>query len=56
MRYVYIYALKCPISHSPRYVGKSSNPIKRYNTHMQKANYLEGKTYKQNWIKLLVSQ
>lgn len=49
MQTTYIYCLFDPITQQPKYIGKSDNPQKRFNEHLNE----KGKTKKINWIKSL---
>ncbi len=50
MKY-YIYTLSCPITNEVRYVGKSTNPSKRFSNHLCD----KSKSHKASWIKSLIS-
>jgi len=49
---MYIYALCDPITSEVRYIGKTSNPYRRYRQHLS-ARSLNSKkqTYKKCWLK-----
>lgn len=51
---VFIYTLSCPTSGQVRYVGKATNPKRRFRAHLTKAS--KERNYKANWIKSLLSQ
>lgn len=48
---VFIYLLKCPISGTPRYVGKAVNPVKRLAQHLDRAGKRGG--HLANWLSSL---
>jgi predicted GIY-YIG superfamily endonuclease len=50
-----IYGLIDPNTHELRYIGYTSNQIRRYNRH-HCASDLKSKTYKNNWIKSLLAK
>lgn len=52
MKTTFIYILIDPRSNQIRYVGKSNNPRKRLSAHL----YDRGRTYKANWVQLLVKE
>lgn len=48
---VYIYALCCPLTFLPKYVGQTKNIRGRYNDHLaEKAGYNYQNVKKQKWI------
>lgn len=51
----YIYSLHDPLTLEQRYIGKSSNPEKRYKQHL-KPYYLRPDTYKNRWLKSLLAK
>lgn len=51
----YIYVLIDPIDCKKVYIGKSDTPWKRYRSHLTPKNLMSN-TYKNNWIKDLLSQ
>lgn len=53
-RIVYIYTLTDPTTNKVRYVGKSVNPQRRYNEHINGC-YKSNNNHKDNWIKKLLS-
>lgn len=44
----YIYYLICPIDNVVKYVGKTKNVKRRYNTHVKKLD--KGNTLKKQWL------
>lgn len=50
---VFIYALKCPTTGQVRYVGKSKNPVRRFGSHLSRAN--KDCDHRSNWIRFLLS-
>lgn len=50
MKY-YIYTLNCPETNEVRYVGKSTNPSKRFSNHLCDTS----KSHKASWIKSLIN-
>jgi hypothetical protein len=51
---IYIYSLADPNTNMVRYIGKSINPKRRYNEHINNC-YKSSNNHKDNWIKLLLS-
>lgn len=52
----YIYGLHCPIANTIRYVGKSDNPSRRLQLHIDRARYGITKHHCARWIKKLLDQ
>jgi hypothetical protein len=52
----YIYALRCPLSGSIRYIGKSADPQRRFESHIVKAHRADAKHHCANWIRGLLRQ
>lgn len=46
----YIYALGCPITGMPRYIGKADNPIGRFRGHLLHAK-TGRRSHKNNWLR-----
>jgi len=53
---VYIYALRCPIENTVRYIGKSENPQLRLATHISRARCGATKHRTAHWIRKLLAQ
>lgn len=54
MKAAFIYILICPITGRVRYVGKTTNPKKRFCNHLTDAK--KEKNYRANWIRSLTAQ
>lgn len=54
MKTVFIYSLNCPITGSPRYVGKSASPKKRFSKHLLRSK--KETHHRANWIRFLAAQ
>lgn len=55
MRKIYIYAIKDPRDYQIKYIGKTIDINRRFKEHLQDS-YLKDNTYKNNWIKKLLSE
>lgn len=52
----YIYALRCPIANTVRYIGKSSNPQKRFRSHLSAAKRFAYRHHTSAWIRKLLAE
>lgn len=52
---VYIYALRCPVENTVRYIGKSENPQLRLTTHISRARCGATKHRTAHWIRKLLA-
>lgn len=52
----YIYALHCPIADTVRYIGKSSDPCKRFKSHLSSAKTFAYKHHTSAWIRKLLAE
>ncbi len=52
----YIYSLEDPRKNKPRYIGKTVNVKKRLCAHIRRAKNKGNSTYKDNWIRKLLSE
>jgi predicted GIY-YIG superfamily endonuclease len=55
MKTFYVYGLFDPIENDLRYIGETNNLKRRFGRHLMSSKLKES-TYKNNWIKLLLSQ
>jgi len=55
MRKIYIYTIKDPRDYQIKYIGKTIDINRRFKEHLQDS-YLKANTYKNNWIKKLLSE
>lgn len=53
---IYIYALRCPVERTVRYIGKSENPQKRHKSHISAARCGATKHQCADWIRRLHAQ
>lgn len=53
---IYIYALICPLSGEPRYIGKTQNPNTRLRAHVSKAKTGQTNHHCAHWIRQLQTQ
>lgn len=52
----YIYGLFCPVAQQIRYVGKSDNPVRRFNSHIKSAKKNEYEHHASRWLRTLLAK
>lgn len=53
---IVIYALRCPVSHRIRYIGKASHLSRRLSVHIHYAKWSDDRSHKLSWIRWLLRQ
>lgn len=49
----FIYSLNCPLTNTPKYIGKANDLKERYKGHLKESMLNRGATIKNNWLKSL---